>query len=178
MKLSVSVPDELWEMARRQADDDSPSAIIQSALSRFVAAKAATGYQIRPVSDEISAALEAARARIDAERQEMFQTGYQQGLELASTLDYWELAWIVRVGGREAAKDARSRGPNPSLPPPINAGRLVKYYGSYADPLGGVEWTPSRPTIEGIDAALHDVWQPETQTVDLAGGDAEDAEQQ
>ncbi len=178
MKLSVSVPDELWMKACRRIDDDSPSVVVQSALSRLVAA-AAADYQVRPVSDEISAALEAARARVVADAREMFQTGYRQGLELAAKLGYGQLEWIVRTGGVEAAKDAASRGPNPgTLAAPIGCGLLVKYFGGYADPLDGVEWTPVRPTTEGIDAALHDVWQRVTETVDLTGGDAEDTEQQ
>jgi hypothetical protein len=178
MKLSVSVPDELWMKACRRIDDDSPSAVVQSALSRL-AATAATDYQVRPVSDEISAALEAARAYVVADAREMFQAGYAKGLELAAQLRYQQLEWIVRTGGVEAARDAASRGPDPgSYAAPIRSGLLAKYFGSYADPLDGVEWTPSRPTTEGIDAALHDVWQRVTETVDLAGGDAEDAEQQ
>jgi len=178
MKLSVSVPDELWMKACRRIDDDSPSAVVQSALSRLAAA-AATDYQVRPMSDEISAALEAARAHVVADAREMFQAGYSQGLELAAQLSYQELEWIVQTGGVKAAKDAASRGPAPgSYAAPIGSGLLAKYFGSYADPLDSVEWTPSRPTTEGIDAALHDVWQRVTETVDLTGGDAEDAEQQ
>ena len=34
------------------------------------------------------------------------------------------------------------------------------------------------PIIEGIDAALHDVWQGVTEAVDLTGGDAGAADQQ
>jgi hypothetical protein len=178
MKLSVSVPDELWEEARRRVDHDSPSAVVQSALSRLVATKAATDYQVRPASDEISAALDAARTRVVADAQEMFQTGYRHGLELAAKLGFRELEWIVRTGGLKAAKIASAAGPNPVYEPPIRAGLLTKYYGSYADPLDGIDWTPARPTIEGIDAALHDVWQQVTETGDLTSGDAEATEQQ
>jgi hypothetical protein len=178
MKLSVSVPDDLWEEARRRVDHDSPSAVVQTALSRLVATKAATDYQVRPVSDEIRAALDAARARVVADAQEMFQTGYRQGLEFAARLGFRELEWIVRVGGPAAAKVAMMAGPNPAEEPPIRAGLLMKYYGSYADPLDRVEWAPDRPTTEGIDAALHDVWQLVTETGDLTSGDAEAAEQQ
>lgn len=37
MKLSVSVPDELWERAQRTSNMDSPSKIVQRALNLLVA---------------------------------------------------------------------------------------------------------------------------------------------
>ena len=187
MKLSVSVPDELWEKARRRVDDDSPSAVVQRALSRL-AAQAATDYQVRPVSDDISAALEAARARVVAEAQEMFQTGYRQGLELAAELGYRQLELMVRLGGVMAASHManwahkrlieRDDDPMYQNEPIISPELLAEYYGSYADYLGDVDWTPSRPTTEGIDAALRDLWQRVTEAADLTGGEAEAADQQ
>ena len=188
MKLSVSVPDELWDKARRRFDDDSPSAVVQSALSRLVAAQAAPDYQVRPVSDAISAALEAARARVVGEAQEMFQTGYRQGAELVAGLGYSQLGYMAEVGGVAAARNMAHfayeklirKNPEYQGEPLISPDLLVEYYGSYADYTSGelAGWTPSRPTTEGIDAALRDVWQRVTETVDLTGGQAEAAEQQ
>jgi hypothetical protein len=89
---------------------DSPSAVVQAALSRFAGGgRGTTEYAVRPeLNGELSAALEAARAHIVSEARELYQHGYREGLDLAGKLDFRQLAYIVRVGAKEAAQNQAS----------------------------------------------------------------------
>ena len=167
MKLSVSVPDNLWEQASRQVDDDSPSAIVQAALNRFVGdGRGGADYAVRPeLADDLAAALEFARAHVVGQARELYQAGYRKGVELAGRLNFRQLAYIVRVGSKTAAQDQVSvafdidTGRSPEGHRPLIEPReLIDYLGSYADYTGGELPTPAAPTIEGIDRALADVW--------------------
>jgi hypothetical protein len=184
MKLSVSVPDDLWEKAVRQAVGESPSGIIQKALSQFVGSSARSEYAVRPPLDTaLAKELRAARAQIIDSAREMYQSGYRDGISLAKELGFSELAYIVEQGSLKAArtmaKFASEIAVGHSVAPPgarplIEPSILVPYLGSYADfTHGGVEWTPTAPTVEGIDRALADVWEQVNSPVD--GG--EDARQ-
>ena len=151
---------------------DSPSAVVQAALSRFAGGgRGTTEYAVRPeLNGELSAALEAARAHIvseASEARELYQHGYREGLDLAGKLDFRQLAYIVRVGAKEAAQNQASvafdfdtgrldRATHGG--PLIEPRELIGYLGSYADYTGGEFPTPAAPTIEGIDRALADVW--------------------
>lgn len=170
MKLSVSVPDELWEQACRRVDYDSPSAVVQAALSRFVGDTGGNvDYAVRPDSaGELARALSAARAHIINDARELYQRGYRDGVKLAAELSFGQLAYIVRVGAKKAAQSqARLKieietglayvpeGSQPLIEPRV----LIDYLGSYADYTGGEFHTPAPPTIEGLDRALADVWE-------------------
>lgn len=169
MKLSVSVPDDLWEKVNRQVDDGSPSAVVQAALNRFIGdGRGTADYAVRPeLADDLAAALEAARAHIVGQARELYQAGYRKGVKLAGELNFGQLAYIVRVGSKKAAQDqARvafdidtGRVPLPEERRPlIEPRKLIDYLGSYADYTGGEFPTPAAPTIEGIDRGLDDVW--------------------
>jgi hypothetical protein len=167
MKLSVSVPDDLWVLAKRRVDDDSPSAVVQAALTAFGGGGPGTDYAVRPTMDEpLAADIEAARSRLVAEARDLFQQGYRGGVELAGRLNFHQLDYIVRRGAVDAAKSMAGmawdidmgRAPE-GAKPLIDPNVLLGYLGSYADYTGGEFETPTRPTVEGIDRALADVWE-------------------
>ena len=75
VKLSVSVPDDLWDRARAVGGDQSPSHLVQSALRRLVAdASKAPGYSTEPPADAAEA-LQAASAKYAAEARNAFEIG-------------------------------------------------------------------------------------------------------
>lgn len=167
VKLSVSVPDDLWEQASRQVDADSPSAIVQAALNRFVGdGRGGADYAVRPeLADDLAAALEAARAHIVGQARELYQAGYRKGVKFAGELNFHQLAYIVGVGSKKAAEDQAdvafdidTRRLLDGHRPFIEPRELIDYLGSYADYTNSGFPTPAAPTIEGIDRALADVW--------------------
>ena len=180
MKLSVSVPDELWEAAQRRVDDDSPSAVVRAALNHLVAASEASAeYSVRPeLDDDLTTAIEAARQSVLADARTMFQDGYRQGVKLAGELGFRQLDYLAGVGVKQGAKSMadfdRDMAFRPGLYPEgsealIDTNILVKYVGDYADFVGDrITWRPADPTMEGIDYALRDVWQRVNAPADAA----------
>jgi hypothetical protein len=168
MKLSVSVPDELWDRARTAVTEDSPSAVIQAALRRLVdEGPARPAYSQAPVLDsELAQQRAATSARLQAEVRELYQLGYRNGIELASKLNWSKLSWIAKTGGIAASKstvemvhefqNGNRAGLTKDDKPLIDPDLLVDYFGSYADMCGG-GWTPADVTVEGTDRALRDV---------------------
>lgn len=89
MKLSASVPDELWNEARSlAADSESSSAVIQEALRRWVVqARGGPGYATTPPEDVLDA-LQEARERLAREARAEFGHGYAQGVQCARRLPW------------------------------------------------------------------------------------------
>jgi hypothetical protein len=167
MKLSVSVPDELWDSVRKVINADSPSAVVQEALRRAAASPgAAPTYAEAPVDDELTKSMAAVRERMLVEARQLYQDGYRQGVELAGRLSWRELDWFAPQGLVATAKliaqqhieIAMDRAPE-GAKPLIDRHLLIKYAGGYADQTGSVGWRPDRLTIEGLDRALRDMWE-------------------
>lgn len=171
MKLSISVPDDLWEAARGIADDDSPSAVTQQALRSMVStAPSLHTYALRPDLGEVEdRKLAAVRLRLQEEARDLYITGYHIGLDLAAELSYNQLRWIVGVGAAEAGaivaqstvmmtsfgrsdEDPAGSLPGPVIPATVLERHLqghAKLFGIGAPRLGEI-------SIEAINAALRD----------------------
>lgn len=170
MKLSISVPDDLWEAARGIADDDSPSAVAQQALRSLVsAAPSLHTYALRPdLGEAEDRKLAAVRLRLQEEARDLYITGYHIGLDLAAELSYNQLRWIVGVGAAEAGaivaqstvmtsfdrgdEDSAGSLPGPVIPATVLERHLqghAKLFGIGAPRLGEI-------SIEAINAALRD----------------------
>lgn len=162
MKLSVSVPDELWEKARRQADDDSPSAIIQSALSRLVSPSDAP-YARRP--PDAKKLLAQAAKRLGAGAAKEYERGYRDGLE-ALDEEFWLPLNDLAKDGFDLQAWAKA----------VKAGDKYYLFGSKDDPepewftitgqlLGELideSWgqePPNMAYIHGFQAAWRDAWE-------------------
>jgi hypothetical protein len=170
MKLSVSVPDELWDAARAVVEDDSPSAVVQTALgqliSRGVGGKA---YAQRPkLQGELADAFMTTRSRLLEDASARYQAGYRQGVELAGELDWAQLDEIAHKGVIAVSESAASftsrfvSDPGnypPGAKPTIDPLLLQKYVGRYADWQDLLSGRPSEITIEGMDRALRDLWE-------------------
>lgn len=170
MKMSVSVPDELWEAARSAVDGrDSPSAVVQEGLSRLVEVEGrAKPYAAKPAMEgEVAAQAAAARARLLAGARELYQKGYREGIKIATELTVQQLQMLVRVGVAKATENAveavrlDQRYPDPGgrvKEPLMPLGMLVGYLGSIADPRDVTDWAPNELLLEGMDQAFRDLW--------------------
>lgn len=89
MKLSVSVPDDLWEEARSvAAGPESSSAVVQEALRRWVTqARSGPGYATNPPEDVLGD-MQEARERLSREARAEFGHGYAQGVQCARRLPW------------------------------------------------------------------------------------------
>ncbi len=126
MKLSVSVPDDLWEEARSiAADPNSSSAVIQEGLRLWVAqTRSGPGYATSAPKDVLGD-LHEARERLAREARAEFENGYGQGVQCARRLPWWaieNLADHYRFRVREwagawanAAVELDMARPSPSL---------------------------------------------------------------
>lgn len=169
MKLSVSVPDDLWESARSVIEGDSPSGVVQEALRRVTVAHGAeVGYAQPPaMDDELAASLAATRQRLLEEARGLYQAGYHRGIELAGRLDWTQLRLIVGRGivpASEYLKDQKHRLQTGEWELPPDSKQMIDPDDVLAEYTGGhasnhMDWKPPSETVEGMDRALRDVWE-------------------
>jgi hypothetical protein len=109
MKLSVSVPDDLWEEARSiAADTKSSSAVIQEALRRWVAqTRRGPAYATSPPEDVLDE-LHEARERLAREARVEFGHGYAQGVQCARRLPWWAIEDLADRHGFRVGEWARA----------------------------------------------------------------------
>jgi hypothetical protein len=101
-KLSVYIPDELWDSVKKYAPPDTGgSQLVQDTLREFVDRRERRPYAV--LSPELIAYREAALARSISKRTEAYQAGYAVGLSFAEYLT-WELFTLLeRVQWRLSA---------------------------------------------------------------------------
>ena len=105
MKLSVYIPDDLYEEAKKVDPDLKPSAIIQDVLRSRVGERRFRPY--RQLTPELESELESTRARVLDRVAEAYRVGYEVGLAFAPNLpwrafeNFAATNWDVR-GWREA----------------------------------------------------------------------------
>jgi hypothetical protein len=106
MKLSIYVPDELWQRAR-QASDENPSSLVQTALERWLGNELKRPpYYESPPPDALR--IKQLRDRLEREARALYREGYEEGLRLAEELNWsqldrlaavhWDIARWVRTG--------------------------------------------------------------------------------
>lgn len=168
MKLSVSVPEELWTRAREQGGGLNASRLVQAALETYAARALTAGYSLaRPeAADELFAA---AKQRLATEAQEEFDRGYVAGAATAGKLDWVDIEryrdcgfdmtrWIKVY--RDSAWDWQD-GRHPENASPLSAvnplcevmGPLIMPWEYEQDPV------PSDTFLRGFGQALRDLWK-------------------
>lgn len=167
MKLSISIPDELWDSARQVLHTHtSASAIVQEALRRAVAEGTTRPEYADAVRDaETSTAIAEVRSRLVEEARMTYQSGYRSGIALAQQLSWQQIDWITKapVDIRARAKEVHDFTQKqmvdpdyiPAGTPFVDPDLLGEYLGTLAHPL--LEWNPEPVAIEGITAALTDI---------------------
>jgi hypothetical protein len=110
-KLSVSIPDELWEQAQAASPDMGQSQLVQVALRRYVAGMTGRWPLVRSRSEENRALLQQVLERVSERTQATYDEGYRAGLALAESSPWklveqlaeldWDLdAWKSGYGQR------------------------------------------------------------------------------
>jgi hypothetical protein len=89
MKLSVSVPDGLWEEARAVRPDLKPSGIVQAALEAWRSERS-PAFRHDPPAD-VGEAFSHARNRLAAHARQDFERGYRAAVAVAPEIEWWVL---------------------------------------------------------------------------------------
>ena len=167
MKLSVSVPDQLWERAKARRPDLSASHVVQQALEQWASPKGSAGYSLNP-PDAAAPLLALATARLSDEAREHFERGYLAGAEAGTELGWWSIqslhdghydvmAWIDPIITSQLDFDTHRLGPGAE--PSSAVGVLVKALGALMSPWGDDTFIPSAPYLRGFAQAMRDLWQ-------------------
>jgi hypothetical protein len=157
-KLSVYVPDELWERVKETASGEKPknSQLVQMALEQMVNDREAerASYFLNALLDQdrLSAVVEKLRAGARAE----FEEGYEGGLHLAEALDFADLRAIVNAGGLGGdGIEYLYEFSDDDAP-----GAWGRRYGAVFGYAGDEDWdTPGEAWRAGAEKAIADVWQ-------------------
>jgi hypothetical protein len=181
MKLSVSVPDELWERARGVRPDLKDSRLVQTALDAFTRPAEVAGYSTA-MPEDAKAAFEAVRDKLAARARTEFEDGYRAAIELVPTLDWWDiqsLAERYRFAVKEWAQsyaDSVVAGHLGHIPKDMAAeletvGGLVKALGNVISPFGDNEYGRTVPFLRGFAQAFRELWDQVNQGEASANAD-------
>jgi|GEM_PF-2279553 len=167
MKLSVSVPDALWETSRAQRPDLNPSRLVQEALEAWRQQRARPAFPLeRPV--EADSLFAKRRDQLAAKAREEFERGYRAALAVAEVFDWWDLESLARqrfdvaawAAGFADAAVAADLGRIPTEAPDKKVmSALIKALGALLPPFGDNEPTPSAPYQRGFAQAMRELWR-------------------
>lgn len=159
-KLSVYVPDELWEQARLSRPDLAPaSQLVQEALHRIV-------VQAAPAAADLDEPLEQIRRRMADEAAAQYERGYRAAVAVAEHLSWDDLVrldslkfnverWAASYRQRAEAAVAGALMPNEVPPRRETLAALEKALGNWAalfQPES--EWWPDVAYAKGFAVAL------------------------
>lgn len=168
MKLSVSVPDDLWESTRIQRPDLNPSHLVQEALEAWTRSHTEPAFsQDRPA--DAADAFSKVRDRLARQAREDFEVGYRGALQAAEVLEFWVIesladrhfdvaAWADGFAWSAVAA-AMGNIPREWAPDGEIIHILVKTLGSLVSPYGDDAFKPSAPYLQGFARAMRDLWQ-------------------
>lgn len=182
-KLSVYVPDELWEKACQVDPLANRSQLIQRALEGLLQGRTS---EPSPLPQGAAEKISALREVFAAQAREEYETGYAGALEAAEAIPWHALErfanerfdtrrWIGRV--RESVQTGIAYGEGEV--PWVYA--IAKSLGDLADPIGydQFSFTPTRARIRGFGDALRAVWESvDLETLGLVTTDPGDAADQ
>jgi hypothetical protein len=180
MKLSVSVPDDLWDQARGQAPTDiasAPSALVQEALRAYVTANAPEAPRLRvPRPEGHQVTFERARSKLAQQARQEAEKGYVAGLAIAEHLEWHDiesLAERYRFDVAEWAKSYRDADERAAMrksgmqiepmheatPRPNLMRHLIVNLGDLAAFASQAEWDPAPTYLRGVRQALAEMYQ-------------------
>lgn len=137
MKLSVSVPDELWERAIRPGD--SPSLVVQEAIRMMVDSRADAGSRLlrraggsRYGSDDedVTQMVEELIEKVASDASVVRDTGYMVGFDAAAATPWVELEASPTGPALRAALLRWARDQDDELPETL-ASALLRFMGEY-----------------------------------------------
>lgn len=152
-KLSVSIPDELWEDARRHAGGEpKASQVVQSALRLYVADRPSEALAPKDLADPVRFQ-EVLAGLLDGYRAE-YKRGYEDGLRFAELAGFEPLALIARHGF-----DLGDSWDMLELP---EGDETPGYWWltAFFDEFDGVDGAPINTVfLDGATRAVKDVWE-------------------
>lgn len=166
-KLSVSVPDDLWEHAQTQRPDLNPSHLVQAALEAWIRPADAAGFSLaRPQDAE--AGFEAARRKLAERARSEFEDGYRAAVELAGALDWWYVQRLAKsnfavLGWSSSLAESRVAEDIGNVPKGWGTeteviGGLLKALGGHISPWGDDMPMRTIPFLRGFAQAFRDLW--------------------
>jgi len=164
MKLSISVPEPLWEEARVFHPELNPSRLVQTALEAMAHAERTSTLGERPA--EVDEAFAVARDRFIQQAHGRFQRGYAAAVELAAHVDWWVLESLARDKfDVQQWTDGLLQDLNNAMAGLIPRdwikdypfGALIKALGSLVDP-SGEGWKPDAAYLRGFAQAMRALW--------------------
>lgn len=88
MKMTVYVPDDLWDEVRRASPAVKASELVQAGLRKLIEGRVAPDFaRERPEADPKE--LQQIRKRLLAEARESYEFGYREGMKRAKYLEWW-----------------------------------------------------------------------------------------
>lgn len=164
MKLSISVPEQLWEEARTYHPELNPSHLVQTALEAMAHAGRTSTLADRPA--EVDEAFATARDRFIQQAHERFKRGYAAAVEMASHVEWLVLESIARDDfdmkkwAEGIVQDFNNAmvGLIPSeWIKDYPMGPIIKALGRFADP-SGEGWGPDAAYLRGFAQAMRALW--------------------
>jgi hypothetical protein len=167
VKLSVSVPDELWERARGQHPDLKDSHLVQEALDAYTKPADTAGFSL-DIPDDAKEAFEAARNQLASFARAQYEDGYRAAVELTPKLGWWYVqrlaedhfnvkAWCSSLASTNV-EEKMGQIPEGWGTDDAVIGALVKALGNLVEPWGDNSPEPSIPYLRGFTQAFRDLW--------------------
>lgn len=170
-KLSIYVPDDLWEQVREGHPDANVSQVVQRGLAKLTKEEQESepGYLERPsgATDRIAGLT----ARLAAEARHEYQRGYSAGLDVADELTLLELnelvalnfdvaRWLARY--TESVRWNMVEGLPPGPPPDVPPETVMAVLMGAAPPsaIPGEPLKPSWPWLKSAADALGSMADP------------------
>ena len=166
-KLSVYVPDELWEQVRESAPDGNASQLVQRALKALVDREPRTAYSQEPPSPAAKTA-SAIRERLIEEARKEWAKGYTAAIEWSVKHGTWQRLelfaregfnldkWVAWMSSTWKSDGTQIKGPDELQEYQV---ALANALGSKAEPFGIIEWDSTATFCEGFAKALRDLWR-------------------
>jgi hypothetical protein len=160
-KVSVYVPDELWDKVKALAPESGGSQLIQETIREYVDRRERKPYAV--LNDDLVAMRNATQERAQAKVGETYREGYEIGLELADELPWELLCQFARLDWDFQAFDDLTveRNTQETNALAANSDTLYEIWANIEvrHDLIGVGW-PIGPHYEGVVDALKDIWEP------------------
>ena len=166
-KMSIYIPDDLWEQVRESAPDGNASQLVQRALKSLVVRQPRTAYSQDPPAPAAASA-KAITERLIEEAREEWARGYSAAIEWSTKHGTWDRLqlfaregfnldkWISFITSIWKADGRQMQSPEEMSE---DAVALANALGSKAEPWGILEWDSSATFCEGFAKALSDLWR-------------------
>lgn len=170
MKLSISVPDDLWLRAQNLSSEVSPSALVQEVLFSWVTDRELSAGYSTAAPPDVGTELESIGSRLSIEAREEFERGYRAGVSAAAKSPWWAIEalvaerfdvkdWAKRVRRWAEMADRREPGFELQAEDQVWINALIETLGDLVHPWGGKEWIPPATYIRGFSRAMRDLWE-------------------